>query len=110
MAAPLLTTGKPVYLKRTIYDEGAAVNLTGYTIRCAFQNGKGQRITDIVTQDSATTGADWSTGVLAVYLTAAQAAGITGGPAYLEIEVTPPAGITRTLPLVECDVQIGSIA
>lgn len=106
----VLTSGDPVYLTRTIYEDGVALSLTGYTIRAAFQNGQGLALTSAVAQVSSTAGAVWASGVLAIAMTAAQAAGLSRGDAYLEIELTSPAGLVRTLPLARCEVQSGVIA
>lgn len=106
----ILTAGDPVYLRRTIYDAGVALPLTGYTIRAAFQNGHGVQITAPVAQVTGTTGADWASGILAVSMTATEAAGLCRGDAYLEIELTSPGGLVRTLPLVLCSVQAGAMS
>ena len=107
MAGPL-TTGDDILLSVRLDEGGTAVNLVGSTVSACFQNGDGARITDVVAQSAAETGADWATGLLVVRIPRAQVY-MSRGDAYLEIQWITVAGVRRTFPLVHYDVQAGSI-
>lgn len=107
MAGPL-TTGDDVLISVNLSEGGTAVNLVGSTVSACLQNGHGQRITDIVQQSAAESGADWANGLLVVRIPRSQAY-LCRGDAYLEIQWQTVAGLRRTFPLVQYDVQAGSI-
>jgi hypothetical protein len=105
----LVTTGDPVYLVGTVLNDGAALDVSTYTIRACVQNGRGHALTLPIAQASTTVGATWASGIVAVSMTANEAAGVTVGRASLELELTTATGLVRTLPLVALVVQPGAM-
>lgn len=109
MALPIVTTGDPIEVKVTLWNDGAVQSLVG-TIKAAVQDGNGNELIAATIQSSSTTGANWTTGVVAIYFPASVNS-LTRGDAYIELQYTATSdGIPRTWPLIHIWVQSGVIS
>ena len=109
MASPVITAGDDVVLTAYLTSGGVDVDCSTSTISAALQSGKGITLVSPTAQSSATSGAVWGTGIVVVVFPRAITAGLNYGDAYLEVQETTAAGILRTYPLVQIDVQIGVV-
>jgi hypothetical protein len=109
MAVPIITTGDPIELYVTLYNNGAVVNLSG-TMKAAIQDGTGITLIASTTQSSSYGTSDWTNGLVGIYFPAS-ANVLFPGDAFLEIEYTATSdGIARTWPLIPLLVQAGVIS
>lgn len=109
MGVPIITTGDPIEVKLTLWNDGAIQSLVG-TVSAAVQDGNGNQLIAPTAQSSSQAGASWTTGVVVVWFPASVNS-LTRGDAFIEVQYTATAdGVPRTWPLVPIQIQAGVIS
>lgn len=84
----------------TLYENGAALSVTGTTIEAVIRDANGYNLLQ-ATQSSSTTGASWGSGVVVLAFAAADTASfLRDVEYYVEIRVTAGDGTRKTWPLL----------
>jgi hypothetical protein len=106
----LITRGDDASITLDLAVDGAAVNASTSSISAALQNQFGQAVISATAQSSSAVGAAWATGVVVVEFSPEQTASLSPGIGYrLEVQETLSTGKKRTYPLIDVEVQQGTI-
>lgn len=104
------TSGDDWSLLFQLWDGAAAKDVSGSTIKATLRNLAGDSVlASPVSQSSASTGAAWASGLVAIVIPAATTSALDGTEYLLEIQVTSAAGLITTWPWVPIDVARESI-